>query len=545
MLEDPIEEEKDMSQRIVTLVSVVVVASLILAGCAQPAPTPQTIVQTGPPEIRTAVVTAPPQQIVVTATPAPAEVTYARNETLYTSGTQWGPPNNWNPLVTWGYAMGTLGLCYETLFLYDPLTDEYIPWLAESGKWVDPKTYELKLRQGITWSDGQPFTAKDVKFTFELGKKFAAVYYSTMWRWLASVDQVDDFTLRFPFGEPLYQEWANALYTMAMLPEHLWKDRTEEEVATGANEHPVGTGPYLYETHAEDRMVWVRNDNWWATRLLGYKVAPKRIVDIVNSSNNVALGLLLHGDLGVSLWLFPKPVIRVILDAVPYDILLLLPAILLSWFAGNNFGAIAARRRWLDNTVSPLSYILTATPYMWLAILLAWALGIVAGIFPISGAYSYALRPHLSWAFIGSLLQHWFLPFASLFLVMFGGWAIGMRNMIIYELEADYSRYLEALGAPRGLIRKYAFRNAVLPQITGLALELSKIVAGALATEVVFSYPGIGYLILQAIQNKDYFLLQGCFLFIIIGVLLANFAIDIVYVGVDPRTRVGMQGEMA
>lgn len=254
---------------------------------------------------------------------------------------------------------------------------------------------------------------------------------------------------------------------------------------------------------------------------------------------------LFHGDLGVSLWLFPKPVIRVILDAVPYDILLLLPAILLSWFAGNNFGATAARRRWLDNTVSPLSYILTATPYMWLAILLAWALGIVAGIFPISGAYSYALRPHLSWAFIGSLLQHWFLPFASLFLVMFGGWAIGMRNMIIYELEADYSRYLEALGAPRGLIRKYAFRNAVLPQITGLALELGKIVAGALATEVVFSYPGIGYLILQAIQNKDYFLLQGCFLFIIIGVLLANFAIDIVYVVVDPRTRVGMQGEMA
>jgi peptide/nickel transport system substrate-binding protein len=289
-----------MSQRIVTLVSVVVVVSLILAGCAQPAPTPQTIVQTAPPEIRTAVVTAPPQQIVVTATPAPAEVTYARNETLYTSGTQWGPPNNWNPLVTWGYAMGTLGLCYETLFLYDPLTDAYIPWLAESGKWVDPKTYELKLRQGITWSDGQPFTAKDVKFTFELGKKFAAVYYSTMWRWLSSVDQVDDFTLRFTFSEPLYQEWANALYTMAMLPEHLWKDRTEEEVATGANEHPVGTGPYLYETHAEDRMVWVRNDNWWATRLLGYKVAPKRIVDIVNSSNNVALGLLLQGGIDLS-----------------------------------------------------------------------------------------------------------------------------------------------------------------------------------------------------------------------------------------------------
>ena len=251
---------------------------------------------------------------------------------------------------------------------------------------------------------------------------------------------------------------------------------------------------------------------------------------------------LLHGDLGTSVYVFPTPVTEVILKAVPYDIFLLLPAILLSWFAGNKFGAFAARTKWLDNTILPVGYILTATPYMWLGLLLAWAFGIVLDIFPIAGAYSFALRPHLSWTFIGSLLKHWFLPFASLFMVKFGGWAIGMRNMIIYELEADYSHYLEALGAPRRLIRKYAFRNAILPQITGLALDLGVIVAGALATEIVFSYPGIGFLILQAIQNQDYFLLQGCFLFIIVAVLLANFVIDIVYVIVDPRTRTGMQG---
>jgi peptide/nickel transport system permease protein len=254
---------------------------------------------------------------------------------------------------------------------------------------------------------------------------------------------------------------------------------------------------------------------------------------------------LLHGNLGISALLFPQPVTKVIMNAVPYDVFLLLPSILLSWLAGNWFGAFAARSKWLDNTVSPLGYILTATPYMWLGILLAWVFGIVLGILPVSGAYSFALRPHLSWVFIGSLLQHWFLPFASLFLVGFGGWAIGMRNMIIYELEADYSHYLEALGAPRRLVRQYAFRNAVLPQLTGLALQLGVIVAGALATEIVFSYPGIGYLILGAIQNKDYFLIQGCFLFIIIGVLLANFIIDIVYVVVDPRTRAGMLGEAA
>lgn len=252
---------------------------------------------------------------------------------------------------------------------------------------------------------------------------------------------------------------------------------------------------------------------------------------------------LFHGDFGTSLWLFPQPVIKIILRAVPYDILLLLPAILLSWFAGNKFGAFAARSKWLDNTVSPLGYVLTATPYMWLGILLAWTFGIVLRVLPFSGAYSYALMPTLSWTFVWSLLEHWILPFASLFMVMFGGWAIGMRNMIIYELEADYAHYLETLGAPRRLIRRYAFRNAVLPQITGLALQLGVIVAGALVTEIVFSYPGIGYLILQAIQNHDYFLLQGCFLFVIIGVLLANLAIDVTYVLVDPRTRTGMQGE--
>jgi peptide/nickel transport system permease protein len=117
-----------------------------------------------------------------------------------------------------------------------------------------------------------------------------------------------------------------------------------------------------------------------------------------------------------------------------------------------------------------------------------------------------------------------------------------MRNMIIYELEADYSHYLEALGAPRRLVRRYAFRNALLPQLTGLALQLGVIVAGALVTEIVFSYPGLGYLILQAINNQDFFLIQGAFLFIIIGVLVANFCVDVAYVLVDPRTRTGMRG---
>ena len=251
---------------------------------------------------------------------------------------------------------------------------------------------------------------------------------------------------------------------------------------------------------------------------------------------------LFHGNLGVSISLFPKPVVEVIKEAVPYDILLLLPMILLSWLAGNKFGAFAARSRHLDNTLLPAAYVLSATPYMWLAMLLVWWLGVGLGIFPIAGGYSFGWRPQLSWGFIGNLLWHWFLPFASMFLVQFGSWAIGMRNMIIYELESDYSHYLEALGAPRKLVRRYAFRNALLPQITGVALQLGSIVTGAVATEIVFAYPGTGHIILQAIQNQDYFLIQGCFLFIIIGILLASFAIDILYVIIDPRTRKGVVG---
>ncbi len=273
---------------------------------------------------------------------------------------------------------------------------------------------------------------------------------------------------------------------------------------------------YFREAFGLDRPIWEQYANFWLA--------------------------LAHGDLGLSVWQFPKPVTEVILGAVPYSVALLVPVISVGWYLGNSLGAAAARRKWLDNRVLPIGYILTATPYMWLAILLAWLFGSVLRLFPISGGYGFGLAPSLSLDFIASLLHHWFLPFLSLLLIEIGGWAIGMRNLIIYELETDYARYLRALGAPEGLVRRYAFRNALLPQLSGLALKLGVVVAGALVTEVVFAYPGLGYLILQAIINKDYFLLQGVFLFIVLGVLIANFVIDIIYVVVDPRVRLGMEG---
>jgi peptide/nickel transport system permease protein len=252
---------------------------------------------------------------------------------------------------------------------------------------------------------------------------------------------------------------------------------------------------------------------------------------------------LLHGDLGPSIAYVGSSVSELIWAALPYTLALLVPAIVLSYVAGNRVGALAARRKSLDNTVLPVAYVLTATPYVFLALLLAYFVAFQWELLPVSGAYDFSVQPAWTWEFTGSFLSHWILPFLSLFLVSFGGWAIGMRNLIIYELEADYANYLKALGAPTKLVRKYAYGNAVLPQMTGLALALGVIVGGALVTEIVFGYPGVGTLLLTAIQNRDYFLLQGIFLFVIVGVLIANFLVDIAYVVVDPRTRTGLQGQ--
>ncbi len=215
---------------------------------------------------------------------------------------------------------------------------------------------------------------------------------------------------------------------------------------------------------------------------------------------------LVHGDLGVSIYDFPARVTTLIFGAIPYTLALLVPAIALSYALGNRLGAAAARRRSLDNTVLPAGYVLT---------------------------------------FISSLLYHWFLPFLTVFLVSLGGWAIGMRNLVIYELENDSSRYMRALGARERLVRRYAYRSASLPQLSGLALALGVVIGGNIVTEIAFHYPGLGLLIYNAIEDEDYFLLQGIFIFIVIGVLLANFIIDLVYITVDPRTRLSMQGASA
>ncbi len=274
-------------KRLTVVLSLLIGLSMLLGACA-PATTPA--------PVATEAQTSAPATAPTTAPTAAAAVTeFPRNETLYTGGKQWGPPSNWNPFQTGSYATGTLGLVYETLFIYDPLTDKFMPWLAESGSWTDANTYVLKLRQGLTWSDGQPLTVDDVKFTFELGKT-DTLNFSSLWDWLDSITKVDANTLQFNFKEALYQEWANNLYNVPIVPQHIWSTMSEKDVETGANEKPIGSGAFMYQSYDQTKMVWVRNDNWWAIKALGYSIAPKYIVDLVNTSNENSLGLVLQGN---------------------------------------------------------------------------------------------------------------------------------------------------------------------------------------------------------------------------------------------------------
>jgi len=250
------------------------------------------------------------------------------------------------------------------------------------------------------------------------------------------------------------------------------------------------------------------------------------------------LRMLLKGDLGTSFSQYPKPVARVLAEALPWSFALQLPAMVVGWVLGNVLGAVAAYRKGVfDHALFPLSLFFNSIPQYALGLLLLYLLAVVVGAFPVAGAYDQALTPALSARFVGSALYHYALPFLSIVLVTIGGQAIGMREMAIYELNSDYVLYCRSLGLGKGRIVRYVFKNAVLPQITGFATSLGMVVGGALVTEVVFSYPGVGMLLFTAVRQSDYPLIQGCTLLITAAVLAANFLMDVSYGLIDPRIR--------
>jgi peptide/nickel transport system permease protein len=249
---------------------------------------------------------------------------------------------------------------------------------------------------------------------------------------------------------------------------------------------------------------------------------------------------VLRGDFGVSVAYFPSPVVEVIGTGLVWTIFLAGTAVIVSFVIGTLLGVAAAwwRRGWLDTWLPSTLVFLGAFPYFWLAMMALYLLGFILGWFPLGHAYGDDLVPGLSAPFIADVARHAVLPVGTVVLATLGGWLLSMRNTMVAVLGSDYVNLARAKGlAPSRVALRYAARNALLPSVTGFGMALGFVLGGSLLTEIVFSYPGQGYLLVQAVRNQDYALMQGIFLVITLAVLGANFLVDLLYLWLDPRTR--------
>jgi peptide/nickel transport system permease protein len=247
---------------------------------------------------------------------------------------------------------------------------------------------------------------------------------------------------------------------------------------------------------------------------------------------------VVHGDFGYSFSQYPRTVASVLKSSLWWTVMLQFPAIIIGFLIGNILGVLAAYLRgWYDRALMPLSIFASGFPAFGMATVLLVILGVVLNWLPTSGGYGFDMIPSFSWAFVWSVIIHYQLPFWSIVLITIGGWAIGMRSMSIYELNADYVKYSRFMGIKDRKIIGYVFRNAMLPQVTGLALAIGTMVGGALVAEIIFSYPGLGTTLLSAIRGQDYPMISATTLIITVMVLVANFTLEILYGFIDPRIK--------
>jgi peptide/nickel transport system permease protein len=250
-------------------------------------------------------------------------------------------------------------------------------------------------------------------------------------------------------------------------------------------------------------------------------------------------GNLFQGDLGLSFTYFPTPVADVIGQSIPWTLSLMGVTTVISFLLGTMVGVYAGWRRgsWMDSLL-PITTFFSAIPYFWLGLIGIAVFSVSLGAFPAAGGFEPGLVPGFNGEFIGSALYYAVLPALTIIISSVAGWILGMRNMMVTVSSEDYVTVAHAKGLPeKRVMLGYAARNAILPSISGFALSLGFIVSGALLVEMVFSYPGIGYVLFQGVNAKDYPLMQGVFLIITLAVLLANMIADVVYLLLDPRTR--------
>jgi peptide/nickel transport system permease protein len=254
------------------------------------------------------------------------------------------------------------------------------------------------------------------------------------------------------------------------------------------------------------------------------------------------IGQLAHGNLGLSITYYPTPVATVIGQELPWSLGLYGLSIIISFALGSLIGVFVAWRRgsWSDALATPFLSFFSAIPYFWLALILLYVLAYDLNWFPLNGGYGIDVTESWTWPFIQSVVQHGLLPALTIVISSIAGWLLTMRNTMITTLSEDYVLMAEAKGLKeRRVMLAYAARNAILPNVTNFAMSLGFVVAGALLTEIVFSYPGIGFALLQAVQQLDYPLIEGIFLLVAVAIIGANFLVDLLYTILDPRVRLG------